>query len=237
MLRPAHEEPHGRTINSTINWLRAGVLGANDGLVSTAGLVVGVAGATAERDTLLVAGVAGILAGALSMAAGEYVSVSTQRDTERALIARETRELVEDPEAELQELADMYATKGLSDGLARAVAEELTAKDALQAHLDVELKLDPDDLTNPWHAGMASFFAFLIGAFIPMTAILLAPQDLRLWITATSVLIGMALTGAISARLGGAPWRPAVIRNIVGGAIVMMVTFGVGVLVGGAAGI
>lgn len=226
-------EPHSSSVSSKLNWLRAGVLGANDGLVSTAGLVAGVAGATAERGTLLVAGVAGMLAGALSMAVGEYVSVSTQRDTERALIALETRELEENPEGELAELAELYAAKGLSSTVATQVAAELTAKDALAAHLDAELAIDPDDLTNPWHAAIASFLAFLIGAAVPLTAVLLAPSDLRFPITLVAVLIGMAITGGVSARLGGAPPRPAILRNLVGGTIVMLITFGVGMLIGG----
>lgn len=198
-------EPHAQSVNSKLNWLRAGVLGANDGLVSTAGLVVGVAGATADRHTLLISGVAGMLAGALSMAVGEFVSVSTQRDTERALITLETRELAEQPEAELKELAGLYEARGLSPALSTQVAAELTAKDPLQAHLDIELGIDPDDLTNPWHAAFASFVAFLVGAAIPLLAILLSPANLRLPITWAAVLSGMALTGGVSARLGGAP--------------------------------
>ncbi len=214
-----------------LNWLRAGVLGANDGIVSTAGLVVGVAGASAGRDALLTAGVAGMLAGALSMAVGEYVSVSTQRDTERALIATERRELADDPQGELAELAGIYEGKGLSQRVAREVATELTERDALGAHLAVELQIDPDDLTNPWHAGIASFTAFVVGALIPLLAILLSPRAVRLGITLVAVLAGMALTGAVSARLGRAPQRPAVVRNILGGLIVMAITYTVGVLI------
>lgn len=229
-------EPHNQSVSSKLNWLRAGVLGANDGLVSTAGLVMGVAGATADRHTLFISGMAGLLAGALSMAVGEYVSVSTQRDTERALIALETRELAEDPEGELNELAGFYVGKGLSQEVAHHVATELTARDALGAHLDAELGIDPDDLTNPWHAGFASFVAFVVGAAIPLAAILLSPHDYRVPITVAAVLVGMALTGSVSARLGGAPRLPAVIRNLVGGTLVMIITFTVGSLIGGAAG-
>ncbi len=230
-------EPHNQSVTSKLNWLRAGVLGANDGIVSTAGLVMGVAGATADRHTLFISGMAGMLAGALSMAVGEYVSVSTQRDTERALIELETRELAEDPEAELQELADIYQGKGLTATVALHVAQELTAKDALAAHLDVELGIDPDDLTNPWHAGIASFFAFLVGAAIPLLAILLSPSGIRIPITIAAVLLGMGLTGFVSARLGGASRLPAVIRNLVGGVLVMIITYTVGKLIGGATGI
>lgn len=232
---PVHE-PHAAGVSRRLNWLRAGVLGANDGLVSTAGLVVGVAGATADKHTLFISGMAGMLAGSLSMAVGEYVSVSTQRDTERALIALETRELEEQPEAELTELADLYRAKGLSPDLSHRVARELTAKNALGAHLDIELGIDPDELTNPWHAAFASFAAFLVGAAIPLLAILLSPASVRLPVTWVAVLIGMAFTGGVSAHLGGAPKIPAITRNLVGGAIVMAITYTVGRLIGGAAG-
>lgn len=226
-------EPHNQSVTSKLNWLRAGVLGANDGLVSTAGLVMGVAGATADKHTLFISGMAGMLAGALSMAVGEYVSVSTQRDTERALIELETRELRDDPDGELLELAEIYKSKGLTHDVAHHVATELTAKDALAAHLDVELGIDPDDLTNPWHAGIASFFAFLVGAAIPLAAILLSPSDLRVAITTVAVLIGMGLTGFISAQLGGAKRFPAVVRNLIGGTLVMIITYSVGTVIGG----
>ncbi len=232
---PVHE-PHAAGVSRKLNWLRAGVLGANDGLVSTAGLVVGVAGATADKHTLFISGMAGMLAGSLSMAVGEYVSVSTQRDTERALIALETRELEEQPQAELTELADLYRAKGLSPDLSHRVAQELTAKNALGAHLDIELGIDPDELTNPWHAAFASFAAFLVGAAIPLLAILLSPASVRLPVTWVAVLIGMAFTGGVSAHLGGAPKIPAIARNLVGGAIVMAITYTVGRLIGGATG-
>ncbi len=239
LVTPAHgprPEPHGQSTSSRLNWLRAGVLGANDGIVSTAGIVVGVAGATAARDDLLIAGVAGTLAGALSMAVGEYVSVSTQRDAERALIALEQREQEEMPDEELEELADLYEEKGLSPHLAHEVAVELTANDALAAHLDAELHLDPDDLTNPWQAAFASFVAFIAGAAIPLCAMLLSSSDRRLFVTVVAVLIGVALTGGVSAHLGGAPKRPAIRRNLLGGALVMVLTYAVGSLVGVAVG-
>ena len=175
-------------------------------------------------------------AGALSMAVGEYVSVSTQRDTERALIALETRELADDPEGELEELIGLYEAKGLSPGLSREAAEQLTAGNALAAHLDAELGIDPDDLTNPWHAGIASFFAFLAGAAIPLLAILLSPTGLRLAVTMAAVLVGTGLTGFISAHLGRAPKPPAIVRNLIGGALVMAITYTVGTMIGGAAG-
>src|SRR5688572_24437937 len=164
-------EPHGNDLSQRLNWLRAGVLGANDGIVSVAGIVVGVAGATSSRGAILTAGVAGVLAGAVSMALGEYVSVSSQRDTERALLDKERRELAEAPDEEFAELVSLYQGKGLSESTARAVAEELTAHDAFAAHVDVELQLDPDNLTNPWQAAFASAVAFTVGSLLPLVAI------------------------------------------------------------------
>src|SRR5690606_14118058 len=167
-----HGEPHGAGLQQKLNWLRAGVLGANDGIVSTAGIVIGVAAATTDRGAIGIAGLAGLVAGALSMAAGEYVSVSTQRDTEQALIAKEREELRTMPAQELEELTQLYRDKGLSDELAREVATELTRKDALAAHLDAELNLDADDVANPWTAAIASAASFSVGALLPLLAIL-----------------------------------------------------------------
>ena len=171
------DEPHADSLNNLLNRLRAAVLGANDGIVSVAGIVMGFAGATTDRHTIFLGGMAGLVAGALSMAAGEYVSVSTQRDTERALIAKETRELAEEPEEELAELADLYRERGLSEDLAREVALELTAHDALRAHLDIELGIDPDELTSPWQAAVASMLSFTLGALLPLLTILLFAHD------------------------------------------------------------
>jgi len=226
-------EPHVGAINTKLNWLRAGVLGANDGIVSVAGIVIGVAAATVERAPILTAGVAGLAAGALSMALGEYVSVSTQRDTERALLAKERRELMEEPEAELQELIGLYQAKGLSPQTARTVAEELTAHDAFAAHIDIELGIDPNELTNPWHAATSSAIAFTIGALLPMLAILLPPPAARIPVTFVGVLIALAVTGWISARLGGADPKRATQRVVIGGALAMAITYGIGRLVGG----
>lgn len=193
-----------------LNWLRAGVLGANDGIVSTGGLVVGVAAAASSTDTVLTAGIAGISAGAISMAVGEYVSVSTQRDTEKALLAQERRELEADPSDELNELTAIYHAKGLSAKTARKVAEELTAFDAFAAHAEAELGLNPDELTNPWHAALSSAVAFTVGALLPLLAILLPPVPARIPVTMVAVLVALALTGSISAWLGGSsrggPW-------------------------------
>ena len=225
------QEPH-EDIGGRLNWLRAGVLGANDGIVSVAGIVVGVSGATTNATTILTAGIAGLVAGALSMAGGEYVSVSTQRDTELALIELEKYELRTMPEEEERELAEIYENKGLSPELAAKVARELTEKDPLQAHADAELKIDPDNLTSPWQAAWASLISFTVGALLPLLAIALPPVSYRVWACAVAVAVGLALTGLISARLGDAETRPAIIRNVGVGALTMLVTYYVGVLFG-----
>ncbi|UWZ59653.1 VIT family protein [Dactylosporangium aurantiacum] len=234
MMHPG--EPHDASVSGRLNWLRAGVLGANDGIVSTAGLVVGVAGATTSTGPILTAGVAGLVAGAVSMALGEYVSVSSQRDTERALLDKERGELAASPEREFEELVSLYAAKGLSEATARQVARELTDKDAFAAHADVELRLDPDDLTNPWHAAVASATAFTIGSLLPLAAILLPPAGIRVAVTFGVVVAALAATGYLSARLGGARPARAVLRLVLGGAAGMAVTYGVGALVGTAVG-
>ncbi len=232
--RGSHEhEPHRGSLGARQNWLRAGVLGANDGIVSTAGIVVGVAGATTDRGVILTAGIAGLVAGALSMASGEYVSVSSQRDAEQALIAKERAELHAMPQEELAELASLYEAKGLSPHVARTVAEELTERDALGAHLDIELGIDPDDLTNPWQAAGASGLAFTLGALLPLVAIELPPPSGRVPVTFVAVVLALALTGWFSARLGQATVARAVARNVVGGALAMAVTYGVGTALGG----
>lgn len=232
---PAHPaEPHVGSVSSKLNWLRAGVLGANDGIVSTAGIVVGVAAATAERAPILTAGIAGLAAGAVSMALGEYVSVSTQRDTEQALLHKERRELKTDPAAELDELAGLYEAKGLSPATARTVAEELTEHDAFAAHAEVELGIDPDELTNPWEAALSSALSFTVGALLPLLAILLPPTTWRIPVTVVAVLLALMLTGAVSAGLGGAPKGRAVLRNVIGGGLALAITYAIGHLVGAA---
>lgn len=225
------EEPHADH-SAMLNWLRAGVLGANDGIVSTAGLVIGVAGATSDEKAILVAGIAGLAAGALSMAAGEYVSVSTQRDTEKALLDKERHELKEMPEEELLELRDIYMGKGLSEPLAHQVATELMEHDALGAHAEAELGIDPDNLTNPWAAAWASMIAFTVGALLPLITIVLSSSDSRFLVTFATVAIALALTGYGSARLGGAPVGRAIARNMGGGMFAMVVTHLIGTLVG-----
>ncbi|MEU9448589.1 VIT family protein [Streptomyces sp. NPDC048277] len=235
MTEPTHDnEAHGGALGSRLNWLRAAVLGANDGIVSTAGLVVGVAGATADRNALLTAGLAGLLAGSMSMAAGEYVSVSTQRDSELAALAQEKRELKEQPEAELEELTELLERRGLSREVAREAAVQLTERDALRAHASVELGIDPDELTNPWNAALASFLAFTVGALLPLLAIVLPPAAWRLPVTVGSVLAALVLTGWASARLGAAAPGRAVLRNVIGGALAMGVTYAAGSLLGAA---
>ncbi|MFJ9843010.1 VIT family protein [Kitasatospora sp. NPDC101155] len=223
-------------LSARLNWLRAAVLGANDGVVSTAGIVTGVAGAAGSRTALLVAGVAGLLAGAMSMAVGEYVSVSTQRDTERAALAKEQRELAEDPEGELDELTDYYRDSGLTAGLAREVAAALTERDALAAHAQTELGIEPEALTNPWQAALASAAAFTMGALVPLLAVMLPPESWRLGVTAAAVVVALTASGWTSARLGGAGSGRAVARNVAGGLLAMAVTYSGGVLLDGITG-
>ncbi|SMC63560.1 Predicted Fe2+/Mn2+ transporter, VIT1/CCC1 family [Kibdelosporangium aridum] len=228
-----HHEPHEDT-GARLNWLRAGVLGANDGVVSTASLVLGVAGATTSVPQILTAGFAGMFAGAMSMAAGEYVSVSSQRDAEKALLDQERRELTEMPQHELDELTEIYREKGLSPELAREVAEQLTEKDALAAHAEAELKIDPDELTSPWQAAFASFVAFTVGSLLPLLAFIIPAGDFRISLTVLVAVLALALTGSLSARLGGAPRLPAIARNVAGGIVAMAATYGIGHLVGAA---
>jgi VIT1/CCC1 family predicted Fe2+/Mn2+ transporter len=226
-------EPHVGAINTKLNWLRAGVLGANDGIVSVAGIVIGVAAATTDRGHILAAGVAGLVAGALSMALGEYVSVSTQRDTEKALLAKERWELAEKPEEEFDELVGLYQNKGLSRETAQKVARELTDHDAFAAHIDVELGIDPDELTNPWQAAISSAIAFTLGALLPMLAILLTTPSARIPVTFVAVLAALGITGWASARLGGADPVRATRRVVIGGAIAMAITYAIGRMIGG----
>jgi VIT1/CCC1 family predicted Fe2+/Mn2+ transporter len=220
------------TTGVKLNWLRAAVLGANDGIVSTAGLVVGVAGATTTRGIILAAGMAGLIAGAVSMALGEYVSVSSQRDTEKAMLAKERQELEDSPAEELQELKEIYQAKGLSSSTAELVAKELTAKDPFAAHVDAELGIDPSSLTNPTHAAIASAASFTAGSVIPLAAILLLPAAVRVPLTFIAVLLALALTGVLSARAGEASPARATIRVVIGGALAMAVTYLIGRLVG-----
>lgn len=233
MTPQAHpNEPHRESIGQRLNWLRAGVLGANDGIISVATIVVGVAGATASSGALLTAGLAGLVGGAISMALGEYVSVSSQRDSEEALIAKEREELRTMPVEELDELTLLYQERGLSEATARQVATELTAHDALSAHLEVELGIDQDDLVNPWHAALSSAVSFTLGAILPFAAIMLTPAPLRVPVTVLVVLIALAITGTISAKIGGSKPGRAVVRLLIGGALALLVTWLIGTLLG-----
>jgi VIT1/CCC1 family predicted Fe2+/Mn2+ transporter len=227
-----HIEFQASMSGQKLNWLRAAVLGANDGIVSVAALLVGVAGATESIGFITTAGVAGILSGALSMAVGEYVSVSTQRDSEKALIEKEKRELAEFPEEELQELTALYQAKGLSLQTAQKVAQELTSHDAFAAHAEAELGIDPHNLTNPWYAAIASGLSFSVGALVPLLIVIFSPAPLRIVGTFIAVALALMITGAWSAHEGGASKRRATLRVVAGGAIAMAITFGVGKLFG-----
>jgi len=235
-LQTHPDEPHAGGSAGRLNWLRAAVLGADDGIVSVAGIVVGVAGATSARGPIFTAGLAGLVAGAVSMALGEYVSVSSQRDSELAQLAQEKRELAETPKQELAELTALYEAKGLSAATASTVAAELTARDPLAAHLDAELHIDPDDLAHPIQAAGASAASFVSGALLPLLAILLPPSSLRVPVTFVAVLVALGLAGALSARVGGSNPRRAVLRVVIGGALGLAFTYGIGHLLGHAIG-
>jgi vacuolar iron transporter family protein len=223
------DEAH-RSVRS--NWLRAAVLGANDGILSTSGLVVGVAAAGASRSAIVVAGIAGITAGALSMAAGEYVSVSSQRDAERADLVVEERELRDDPEGELRELTFIYERRGLRADLAREVAVALSARDALAAHARDELGFAEQRLARPLQAAWASALSFAAGAVLPLIAIWLGPARSRIIVCVAVTLLALALLGTLGAHLGGAPRRRAAVRVVVWGAAAMAITSSIGALVG-----
>ncbi|MCL2542857.1 MAG: VIT family protein [Nocardioidaceae bacterium] len=230
-----HEHGDAEGLGNRLNWLRAGVLGANDGIVSVAGIVMGVAGATSDRSQILVAGIAALVAGALSMAAGEYVSVSSQRDAELALIEKESHDLKRMPEEELAHLTSILEGKGLSRDVAHAAAEELTDKDVLRAHAEFEFGIDLDDVTNPWGAALASMLSFFVGALLPALTILL-PSPERFYVTAVTVALALGVTGWTSARLGGARPMRAVLRNVLGGLFAMGVTLLIGHLLGAQVG-
>jgi VIT1/CCC1 family predicted Fe2+/Mn2+ transporter len=219
-------------MSARLGWLRAGVLGANDGIVSTAGLVVGVAAATTDRGTIATAGAAGLVAGAVSMALGEYVSVSSQRDTERALVRQEAEELQRVPDAEHRELMGMLEARGLSPATSARAADELTAHDALGTHLELELGLDPETLADPWAAAASSALAFTVGAVLPLAAILLPSAAARIPVVVVAVLVALAGTGVLSARLGGAAVGRAVARLVAGGAGALAVTYAIGEILG-----
>ncbi|MEI7689589.1 MAG: VIT family protein [Candidatus Saccharibacteria bacterium] len=210
------------------NRLRAAVLGANDGIVSIAGLVIGVAEATQSKTAILTAGLAGIIAGAMSMAVGEYVSVSTQRDTEESMLNKERKDLLDHPQEELEDLANIYKSEGLSTETAKTVARELSEKDALGAHADVDLHIDMKNLTNPWSSMLASAGSFVLGSLIPLIAIMLPVGDLTTPVTFGAVIVALLIAGIISARASGANIFKSTLRVVIGGIIAMVVTYVIG---------
>jgi VIT1/CCC1 family predicted Fe2+/Mn2+ transporter len=225
----AHRERHRFR---RVGWLRAAVLGANDGIVSTASLMIGVAAANASNSEVAVAGLAGLVAGAMSMAAGEFVSVSSQRDTELADIRREERELSTSPELELDELTQIYVKRGIQPELARQVATQLTASDPLDAHLRDELGMTGAVPARPWQAAGVSAVSFACGAAVPLLTLLAVSGDARIPVIAGVALVVLAITGAIGGRLGGAPMLRAAVRVLAGGGLAMALTALVGNLLG-----
>lgn len=225
----SHAEQHN---SHRTGWLRAAVLGANDGIVSTGSLIVGVAAATPDHAAILVAGVAGLVAGAMSMAAGEYVSVSSQADTERADLAVERTALRDNPTGETAELAGIYEQRGLDPALARQVAKALMAKDALGAHARDEIGITHVGTPQPVQAALASAAAFSVGAALPLAVAALVPLGATLWAVTMASILGLAVLGALSARAGGAPVLRAVLRVMIWGVAAMAATAGIGALFG-----
>ncbi|MDK7741279.1 VIT1/CCC1 transporter family protein [Helcobacillus massiliensis] len=217
---------------SRLNQLRAGVLGANDGIVSVAGMVVGVAAATPHFGPLAVASAAAVGAGSLSMAMGEYVSVSAQKDSESATIARTRAALAEDPDGQLEHLSASLEEAGIPADLARESAVRMTAHDALDAHMRMRYSIDEDEIASPMHAAIWSFVAFLLGGLLPVLAVLLVPVPFKIPATFAAVVLALAFTGMIAARLGQAAAGKATLRTIAGGVLAMAVTYGIGALVG-----
>jgi len=233
-MSTTHTQPDEEHRSERAGWLRAAVLGANDGLISTAALIVGVAAADSSRSAVIIAGIAGMTAGSLSMAAGEYVSVSSQRDTEQADIARETAELRDFPEAEQAELAAIYESRGLSPATAALVADELAQHDLLRIHARDELGIDLDNLANPVQASVVSALSFVVGAAIPILVVIGAPAAARVAATMLVTLVGLVALGATGARLGGAPTGRAAVRVLVGGTAALLIALGIGALTGAA---
>ncbi|MFM7014278.1 MAG: VIT family protein [Actinomycetota bacterium] len=227
------KEASRKALARKLNWLRAGVLGANDGIVSTAGIVMGVAGATTQTGPVLIAGIAALVAGSISMAGGEYASVSAQRDSEVAALKREAEELARDPKGELLELADFYRGRGLSESLAIQVAQELSTQNAIKAHAEAELGISSDEHVSPGAAAISSFVSFALGSVLPILAIAGPWQQHREIATVTAVVLALALTGFFGAKIGGAKPTRAVIRNV----FVSLLTMGIAYLIGGALGV
>jgi vacuolar iron transporter family protein len=237
--RSPQDEPESREtvgfggLGAKLNWLRAAVLGANDGVVSGSGITIGVAAADpGNLPAIMLAGVAGLLAGASAMAMGEYVSVASQRDTEEALISQERHDLLHTPEEEFDELVEVYRRQGLSEATARIVVEELTAHNTLAAHLRAEYGVHQDELTTPWHAAIASAVSFTAGFLLPLVSMVLCPAGLRIPVTVLVGLVGLFLTGWTSAVISGSTKTRPIARNVVGGGIAMLVTWGISRLFG-----
>lgn len=231
------EEESAQEVSSKLNWLRAGVLGANDGIVSISGLLIGVATVDPGHTmAIAVAGVSGIASAALSMAVGEYISVSTQRDTERQLVDHTRDALRADPAGQQAELARRWQERGLSADTATRVARELSQRDALEAHVSTEYDIEPDSLTNPWAAAGSSFVSFLAGSALPTLAMLLFPPSARIVATVVAVLLALITTACISAWLGNAPRGRSVLRLVIGGGAAMVITYCIGALFGTGAG-
>jgi VIT1/CCC1 family predicted Fe2+/Mn2+ transporter len=228
-MRDLHKESH---LVERIGWLRAAVLGANDGIISTASLILGVAAAAATKSDILLAGIAGLVAGAMSMAAGEYVSVSSQSDTEQADLAREKRELAEDPEFEKEELTQIYVGRGVEIGVARQVAQQLMAKDALGAHARDELGISEITSARPVQAALTSAATFSAGAAAPLALVLLSPSSFVIPVVSGGSLVSLALLGLLGARTGGAEVFKPIVRVTFWGALAMALTAGIGAIVG-----
>ena len=229
MHHSIHDEPH---LSNRNHWLRAAVLGANDGLISTASLLVGVAAANPSSQTMLLTGLAALTAGALSMAAGEYISVSSQADTEKADLTKEQYELTHNADRELFELTKIYEMRGLDHTLAHQVAVALTEHDALEAHARDEIGLTDLSQAKPIHASVASGLSFIAGAILPVIGVMVLPTQTLVWSLASITLLGLILLGVISARLGGAPIIPAIVRIVSWGVIAMLATSMIGRLFG-----
>jgi len=220
------------TSGNELNKLRAAVLGANDGIVSTAGIILGVTGAAASKETVLLAGIAGLVSGAISMAAGEFVSVSSQRDSEQAFLSRSRTRLKNGGASNAQELTELYIKKGLSEKTATQAVKELNQKQVLDTELEKELGIDPDDISSPWAAAIASALSFTAGALIPLLAVIFTPDSLRLPVTVIAVLFSLVLTGTLSARAGQANQLRAALRVVVWGVGAMAITYAIGHLIG-----
>ncbi|MFZ1250130.1 MAG: VIT family protein [Candidatus Microsaccharimonas sp.] len=226
------DSQHIATSNNSLNKLRAAVLGANDGIVSTAGIILGVAGAAASKETILIAGTAGLVAGAISMAAGEFVSVSSQRDSEKSFLANIRKRHTRKDTKHQDELITIYIEKGFSEKTARTAVAELQKKKLLERELEKENGIDPDDISSPWAAAIASACSFTAGALIPLLAVAFAPDTVRLPITIVAVLLSLVLTGTLSARAGQANQLRAALRIVIWGVGAMVVTYAIGHVIG-----